>query len=387
MDAATPATRLRLGRRKKVLFTIGLMAGPLLLGEALVRATKPHVDLRAYTGRALGPDPKASWADVDAYCAYRARPGSYGGYGAGSADGAKTVNNDGYISTPEVPLEKSPGTLRIAFLGESSCAGTGFNPALADTETWPWLAVERLRAALPAARLDFLNAAGSGFTSFESMGRLWARVRFYRPDAIVVYHGWNDLGLLHPDTAMEGFHRWRVQEDGNWALQRRHALFEPTPFDPLIRRSQLLTKLRLRLGTSRLELEDARRQAEGLDLRALAVPRENLRLILSTAKALGMEPFVCKQATLLVPDLPASERARCAQFSFPYEAHLEGYRAYWAMIDQEVPRDRVVDVTSINGRTDLFHDHVHPNPTGAREVARLVADALLPWVSARAGNE
>jgi len=45
------------------------------------------------------------------------------------------------------------------------------------------------------------------------------------------------------------------------------------------------------------------------------------------------------------------------------------------------------DATSINGRADLFHDHIHPNPAGAKEVARLVADALLSWVRARARDK
>lgn len=385
MSVPTPVIRRRLTTRKKLLFAASILVAFFLMAEAFVRGTKPHADLWGYTGRALGPDPKASWADVDAFCAYRARPGTYGGYGA--ATGVKTVNSDGYISTPELALEKPPGTIRIAFLGESSCAGTGYNPALADQETWPWQVVERLRAAVPATKIDFLNAAGSGFTTFESMGRLWARVRFYRPDAIVVYHGWNDLALLHPDTAAEGFHRWHVQEDGNWALERRFALYEPMALDHLIRCSQILTKLRVRLGTRAPELEDFRRQADGIDLRALSVPRDNLRLILGAAKTLDMEAFVCKQATLVVPDLPANDRARCAQFSFPWEAHVQGYRAYWEMIDQEVPREWVIDVTSINGRADLFSDHVHPNPAGAREVARLVADALLPWLRERAGSK
>lgn len=379
-DATTPAApRRRLTVRRKVQFAALLAAATFLLAELFVRATKPHVDLWAYTGRRMGPDPKASWADVDAFCAYRARPGVYTGYGTGG-HGAKTVNSDGYISTPEVPLEKPAGAIRIAFLGESSCAGTGFNPALADAETWPWLVMELLRKEVPSARFDFLNAAGSGFTTYESMGRLWARVRFYRPDAIVVYHGWNDIGLMHPETAKDGFHRWRIQEDGDWSLERRFTLFEPMALDHLIRHSQLLSKLRLRFSQRHEELEDFRPMAPGLDLRSLEVFRENLRLILATARSIGAEAFVCKQATLMVPDLPQADRERCEHFSFPYEAHLRAYDAYWGMIDQEVPAGRVVDVRSINGRADLFNDHVHPNPTGAQEVARLVADALVPWV-------
>lgn len=376
----------RLTTRKKAVFAAATLTAAFLLAEVTVRATRSHTDLWALTGRALGPDPKASWADVDAFCAYRARPGRYTGYGGNEK--VKSVNSDGYISTPEVSLQKSPGTIRLAFLGESSCAGTGYNPVLADQETWPWLVAERLRAALPGVELDFLNAAGSGFTTFESMGRLWARVRFYHPDAIVVYHAWNDLTFLHPDQLAEGpLHRWRVEVDGNWLLRRRLASIEPLAIDHLIWPSQVLSKVRGRLSPRITGWRDPRPQAEDCDLRGLSVSRDNLRLVLSSARTLGMEPFVCKQATLVVPELGTADRARCEQYSFSWEAHVKAYRAYWAMIDEEVPRERVIDVTAINGRPDLFYDHVHPTPAGAQEVARLVADALLPWVRERAGSK
>ena len=373
---------MALTRRKKILFTAWLTAALPLGAELVVRLAKPRTDLWALTGRTLGPDVKAGWADVDAFCAYRARPGRYAGWGSDERQ-VKTVNSDGYISTPEVPLVKSPGTFRVAFLGESSCAGTGSDPVLADQETWPWLVVENLRERFPGTKFDFLNAAGSGFTTFESLGRLWARVRFYRPDVVVIYHGWNDLGLLHPDQVREGYHRWRVQEDGNWALQSVHAWIDPLPVDHLIRPSQLLTKLRVRLSSKNGLREDSRRQAPDCDLAGLAVSRENLRLMLAVAMTCGAEAFVCKQATLIVPGLPPVERDRCAFFSFPYEAHLKAYGAWWEMVDQEVPADRRIDITSINGRADLFLDHVHPNPAGSREVARLVAEALAPWVRDR----
>ena len=113
----------RLTTRKKAVFAAATLTAAFLLAEVTVRATRSHTDLWALTGRALGPDPKASWADVDAFCAYRARPGRYTGYGGNEK--VKSVNSDGYISTPEVSLQKSPGTIRLAFLGESSCAGTG----------------------------------------------------------------------------------------------------------------------------------------------------------------------------------------------------------------------------------------------------------------------
>ena len=76
------------------------------------------------------------WAFVDAFSAYKWRPSNYG-------EKRKTVNNHGFISTPEISINKAENTLRVVFLGGSSTAGTGCD--LADEDTWPWRVANILR--------------------------------------------------------------------------------------------------------------------------------------------------------------------------------------------------------------------------------------------------
>ena len=156
---------IKLPFRKKLFFgSITVVISALLVFLALevyVRASQPDIGLYKLTGRAAGPNPISEWAFVDAFCAYRAKPGQY------AED--KTVNSHGFLSTPPVTPHKPEGTVRIVFLGGSATAGTGKN--LADAETWPWQTVEMLREQLPIP-LDFINAALGGYTSFESYGRL-----------------------------------------------------------------------------------------------------------------------------------------------------------------------------------------------------------------------
>src|SRR5215471_11080551 len=186
---ADSSDRLSL-RAKRVLaaFLVAVLA--LLLfaaAEAYVRITRPHDDLWALTGRSVASHPIMDWYFVDAFSAYRGRPGVYG-------DGSlvKTVDSAGFISTPEIAPAKPANTIRIAFLGESSTAGTGI--LLPDSLTWPWQVAELLRQRPGRrSRIEFINAAIGGFTTFESYGRLWSRLRFYSPDIIVVYHGWNEM--------------------------------------------------------------------------------------------------------------------------------------------------------------------------------------------------
>src|SRR5688572_15310892 len=108
----------RLTARKRRLFIVITVLASLLLAficlEIALRIVKP-VDLYGQTGRILTGSPMRSWAVTDGFSAYRPKPG------AGRA--GKTINRHGFVSTPELPLNKPPGTVRLLFLGESSTAG------------------------------------------------------------------------------------------------------------------------------------------------------------------------------------------------------------------------------------------------------------------------
>lgn len=356
-----------------------------LAAEGFVRATRPRVDLWALTGRVVGENPMSAWATVDAFAAYRARPGRYG------RGKDKSVNPDGFISTPPLSAAKAPGAVRIAFLGGSSTAGTGRD--LADEETWPWRTAERLRERLPGAEIEFINGALGGYTSFESYGRLWGRIRFFSPDVLVVYHGWNEMYYFDQVDDLAG---WRTLEDGSWSLERKRRVVSLSPhwIDPWLRPSQLLSRLRLRLSRARNgEVGDAGR-AEGealaadFDARGVEVFRTNLRLLRETAAVLGADLFVAKQATLIVPGLSEDERARCRYdyHGFDHATHVRAYEALYAVIDEELDASRVIDATPISGIPGHFHDHVHPTVEGANALSAIVAEALERAVADRAGS-
>ena len=168
--------RTRSFPKKSVLFYCAMFFIVFILvfciAEIFVRFNFYHYDLWSLTGRSTGRNYMEKWALIDAFCAYRAKPGTYGITG-------KSVNSYGFISTPEISPTKPDNTIRIAFLGGSSTAGTGFD--LPDEETWPWKVIKILREKCPKIRFDFINAALGGYTSFESYGRLWSRIRFFFP--------------------------------------------------------------------------------------------------------------------------------------------------------------------------------------------------------------
>jgi hypothetical protein len=363
---------------KKLGFSLvaSAVAGVVLLGvgELYVRLTKEHLDLRVLTGQKAGADEMAEWAKVDAFCAYRGRPGRYP-----VADNiVKTVNSDGFISTPELGHAKEPGEVRIAFLGGSSTDGSGH--LLGDRQTWPWKVVDILRSKSPGRKVTFLNCAAAGYSSFESYGRLWSRVRFYNPDIVVVYHGWNEM-YYFSDIALA--HRWRVLWDGGWGFDFvTNTVVKPMWFDPVLQYSQTLIRVRRRLG--RIDSgERGRAVAAGLqqdfDQRALEVWRTNLRLLAQVSEMIHAKLFVCKQATLVVPNLPKELRAKChyEYHGFGHDAHVAAFSGIYRIIDEEIPAERIIDVTPLSGRPELFFDHIHPKETGTSAIAEIVAEALL----------
>ena len=391
-------------KRKGVIFSFTIFGISVLLAffmaEAYIRVTRLNIDLLYLTGRrdVQKDNPYAAWnwAVTDAFAAYSAKPGVYG-----KAEEQKTVNTHGFISTPELPVAKPAGTIRIVFLGGSSTAGTGRN--LADTETWPWRTVELLRQQFPDASIDFINGALGGYSSFESFGRLWSRIRFFTPDIIVVYHGWNEMYYW---KRMNTITRWRVLRDGSWNFDRplpgkSVKIYEPFIFDRLLSWSQILSRLRLRFseplsgevgrqsslssqppfspfGLVTPAYADEPALASDYDHRGLPVWRTHLKLFKALSEEMGAELFVARQATLIVEDLPLEQqkRARYDLHGFDHDAHVDGYAQLYRIAEEEVPADHIIRTDTLSGIPELFVDHVHPTTEGARRIAEVVAQSL-----------
>lgn len=360
---------------------------PLLLmsscTEMGLRLFAEHYDLMEMTGRTEKPTdhPMKSWAVVDAFCAYRSRPGLVDDGWSGIV---KRVNKHGQISTPDIDVDKPAGRTRIAFLGGSSTAGTGW--PLSDETTWPWVTTETLRAA--GKDVDFINGAQGGYTTFESYGLLWSRLRFFKPDVVVVSHGWNDMKLWkHVDNMAN----YRIMPHGGWSFDiptKPVPYLLPKPIDPYIAWSQILVRIRLRiappvqgeLSTSAMptpgesdDLVDYYHEG-GLDLY-----RTNLTLLRDTCKQLGIRLVVIKQPTLISPQTTPEDRERIyySYHGFDHDTHVVAYDEIYQIIDEAIPAANVLDLTRLNGWSEGFADGVHPTVEGAKKIGELVADFLI----------
>ncbi len=380
--------------KKTILFTTIIIVVFLSLtfipAELYVRYTRSPVDLMAETGRREGANPMKTWAMVDAYSAYRARPGKV----KMAPLRVKTVNRHGFISTPDMSVNKERDTLRILYLGGSSTAGLGGNLNLVDQETWPWLATNLVQQQFPERKIEFINGATGGYTSFESYGRLWSRLRFFSPDIIVVNHAWNEMyyfNRVHEITT------WRTLPDGEWTLDRLPTARWLKPFflDHILQYSQLLSRARLRLAKKNKqyvktgEFSVPKPLASSYDQRGLDVWRTNLQLFRSIAKTLNAELFVMKQPSLISPHTSEEDKKRCrySAHGFDHHAHVDAFNRIYDVIDDEIDRDRVIDLTSMSGKTDYFVDHIHPTTLGSKTYADMVSKALIHFLASHYQQE
>lgn len=374
---------------KKIFFYATLYVGfPILLFlvmEVFVRFTLPETDLLTLTGRALGANPMREWAVTDAFCAFRPRPGQYK-----RKKYNKTVNSCNFISTPEINVKKNADTIRIVFMGGSSTAGTGAN--IADEDTWPWQTISMLKEKYKQKNIEFINAAAGGYMSFMSYGRLWSRIRFFSPDIVIIYHGWNDMYYFND---IDNMHKLLTLPDGSWSFDSLPApvpFYKPLLIDYVLFPSQLLSRLRLKLtkpisgeaptDVSLTPLKDS------YDQRGIDIWRTNLRLFRETAKILGVKLFVAKQASLIAPGLPAEYRDRCTfkYHGFDFAAHIDAYKNMYKVIDDELMPNEIIDTTLISGKPEYFYDSVHPTELGCQKLAAIVSSSLLAYLT-QTGNE
>ncbi|MEP6997379.1 MAG: AMP-binding protein, partial [Betaproteobacteria bacterium] len=94
-------------------------------------------------------------------------------------------NSQGYRS-PEVPLKKPAGTIRLAFLGDSFAFGSwkGGNET-----TWPFHALETLRLAHGGRSYDYINAAMPGNGIGHVTIQFRESISRFRPDVVAIAPG------------------------------------------------------------------------------------------------------------------------------------------------------------------------------------------------------
>ncbi len=286
--------------------------------------------------------------------------------------GVCTVNRFGYRG-PEFETPKPPGVFRIVALGGSST----FSYQTDDDEIWTRRLEEKLRARFGAA-IEVVNAGVPGYSVFSSKVNYLYRIRDIEPDALIVYHAWNDMKFF------------RRLEEGE---EFRGPSFRARPIRDFLRRFQIVWRLRGLFQQSEGGLpprEDGWLEADPAE--AVVIPeggrahrweRANYEDLALLANSDGVLPIFVSQAGLLAEgnlDDPEVRRRVYTEYQgLDYPEVLRQWKAIGAIQREAAERHGGLFVdayAAVPHRVENFRDHVHLTPAGNEAVAEAIASGL-----------
>lgn len=311
--------------RNAMLISLGL----LIAGEAALQ-------LRSYlkTGR-------SAWALVAGTSTFVTDPHSgvktYRPYLHTVAPSGERFDSNGLgFRSPDIPLARAPGELRIAIVGASTVAGFY---AKRNEDTFPALLEQQLRASMPGRVVHVVNAGIDGYT-LGDMERLLNRVIIgLQPDAVIIYPGLNDMsGMCRPAARQRAPQGLLAPTLPQWVLSR-----------------EIISK-----NTAALREPPVRTAAVDPSTRFPADYAPALARMAASLRGAGIEPVFATVARSF-KDLPRAEGMQMAQTALFYNSCL--------------------DYDGLNQAYDLFN-HVIAEQAGRSQLALLDLAAAMPSGSA-----
>jgi len=346
----------RLGLAKKLLFALVLVLAPLALVEAGARLFlgDPPDSSLMIPGEG-GEDSLGKWKTSelhtrDPYLIWRNRAGIDVLY-----KGARVRTNRFGMRDDPIPHRKPPGEYRILSLGES----TTFGSKVDQDENYSALLERCLNERRHDATYQVLNAGAPAWTLAQSLVYLEREGLGFEPDAILVYHGYNDF---LPSAAWRGSDAGREGPRTDREILDEQAREASSPAGWLLRHSTAIRWL------AHEAMRASGRGSAGEVSRSLTsdtvrVPEEDRLACLRRMRDLAAERSIA--LVILVPCY--------REFDAHRELLLEFGRANGV---------RVIDleeaIASLGGdRKALFIDGSHPKAPVHAAFARLICDVFV----------
>lgn len=270
------------------------------------------------------------------------------------------VNAKG-LRGPEVPYARTPGALRILYLGDSVTFGFRLRDA---REAYPYVVARHLEAA-GSRRVETLNSGVGGWSPWQQLRWLQDEGLRYSPDLVVVGFVLNDVG-----------EKLGLRRFGGPGIGLQLAMSRHSTLDSLADRSalvQVATGLgaRLRYGS------DLRRGAAEVEaLRVESLVREADAPVVEAAWALTLESLDG------IFDLCAENGIPVLLVAFPFAFQLDDPSALSAPQQRLASHARqrriaFLDLLPVLTHGDFQRDGNHLSVAGGESVGRFVARAIL----------
>jgi lysophospholipase L1-like esterase len=226
-----------LSTRRKVMLTTLVVASLCAIVEGASRLVwwrLERISLRTHyqQGEAILANDAINFMKVpDGVYGYTIKPGFQ--------SDSNTINAQGFRRRGDVPTARTPGSLRIVCLGESTTFGSD------DVSNYPGLLGQILeRNAIGYQHYEVINAGVPGWLSDQIALRVRRQIVDFEPDVAILYVGWNDfqaydpMGPIASESAFSWFGRSPWMEYANsasktvallTALAHRHTATSAAP--------------------------------------------------------------------------------------------------------------------------------------------------------------
>jgi lysophospholipase L1-like esterase len=309
-------------------------------------------------------------------------------------------NSRGFRS-PEIPLEKPPGRVRVLAVGDSMVYGLGVE----NGEAFPAV-LERLDPSL-----QVVNAGVPAYSGAEELVQLREEIGVLRPDVVVVAYFWNDLFEAYPGRyARFELRDGKLVEIPPDPASPQHPAFASywKRYAKMMRRYNAITAssylhrlLSDRLKVLRYQVRDWQAEiaeriraeshaAAGRESRADEEPAWALSFALLAEMARVAEAHQAKLAILIVPDASQVEADGRLHGAPPYlrdvQQRVGGFaRARGIPVIDPLPALR--ERRQREGRPQYYPTDRHLNALGHAYVAEIALAELrrLGWTPARSG--
>ncbi|MET0082035.1 MAG: SGNH/GDSL hydrolase family protein [Sedimenticola sp.] len=274
------------------------------------------------------------------------------------------INNIGFRG-PDLVLEKSDNTLRLAFLG----ASTTYDAYSPEGKNWPHLVSSKLQQ-LADCETDFVNGGKPGYSSDETIKLFNNFIEKTTPDIVLIFP--SDI-----NSDLE----WQAEQQG---LDVDHTSYR----SPLNDYSLLLQKLEKNFRIIRLQ-RGAEKRAKKLHMeKDVLVERfkSNLSRMIDAVSAKERIVVVITISDLLRREMSMRELVKAGNTRLYYMPYaylpdvIELREAYNVAIEEIADREGVVLVSGENdipASSRFFTDSVHYTPDGSEAMAERVVRYLL----------
>lgn len=313
-------------------------------------------------------------------------------------------NSQGFRRDSDISLDKPAGTVRIFLLGGSAAYGAEtVYPEIDDHwridnhQTIDFFLEQKLNAMYPEKRWEVINAAVKGYRLHQDLARIQSVLLRYRPDAIVLIDGVNDMsGLIDAGPRYDPYAETPLGEEFE-DLTNPHSFrsLRVMLATWLYRNSVLFRVLRDRaIGSVRMQYRERRQKAEPVPEQfeltsdeqqrvteiagQIGYYRHAVRQIHRVLALDGIEDiFVLQPALRLTKKIFAGSEARLAEYDRAVAGRIEiaAYRELYPEIAKQLSEDRdgyrFLDFThELDGMTtQAFTDYCHLTPDANRAIA------------------